>query len=791
MWNLFGIVLLYIGKFVNFACINLILMKLNRIVSAVVAMMFIAMPMIAQNASEESVGLVLSGGGAKGIAHIGVIKALEENDIPIDFVTGTSMGAIVGGLYACGYTPDEMMELIKSRYFNYMATGSIDPSLAYYFSNPRPSPQLYSFQLGKKDSQRFDPQSLIAPSPLAFGFMEIFSAYSGQCGEDFDKLFVPYRCVTSDIYGQRPMVLRSGNLGDAVRASMSFPLVFQASKVNGAVCYDGGIFDNFPVGVMTEDFAPDVMLGVNVGSSDKGPANSLLDQISLLVTRPQSLAMPEKTGIYMRVNLDEFELLDFEKADAIYEVGYQHAMAMMDSLKERIHRREPAQTRKLRRDIFKSKTPYLRFNHVNVNGGTEKQDRYLEYLFHAKRGTDTIGIDHARSAYYRALSSKKIENMTPRAHLSPDGSGYFTMNIDANIKNPFELGVGGYLTSSNNSFLYARLGYESLNFHSISSNLEAWIGQSYMAGALTATVFLPTSTPVAYTFEAVASRRKFTESDKYFFRDNEPIFVVNHEYYAKTGFKMPMGRQGAFEVGIGFGHLYNTFYQNDSPLSYMTGRDHIALNLGQVYARYSSSTLDDLNFPTLGNSQDVNARFVGGKTHFYQAVRNLEHPGQRRLWGQVEWKTRNYFSLSRKFTLGVEGQILASTRKLFDDYYSSISSAPSYTPTPASANAFNPQLRANSFVAAGLVPVYKFNSSLSARLSANAFVPVRKFVHLPGGAVRYGNWFGSTDVFTELDVVYRFPFASVALYGNYSTCPGAKFNFGITFGMYLPAPKFL
>ena len=89
-------------------------MKLNRIVSAVVAMMFIAMPMIAQNASEESVGLVLSGGGAKGIAHIGVIKALEENDIPIDFVTGTSMGAIVGGLYACGYTPDEMMELIKS-----------------------------------------------------------------------------------------------------------------------------------------------------------------------------------------------------------------------------------------------------------------------------------------------------------------------------------------------------------------------------------------------------------------------------------------------------------------------------------------------------------------------------------------------------------------------------------------------------------------------------------------------------------------------------------------------------
>ena len=767
-------------------------MLINRLLCSIAAIVLLFSPMVAQSThSNESVGLVLSGGGAKGIAHIGVIKALEENDIPIDFITGTSMGAIVGALYACGYTPDEMMALIKSQYFNYMATGKIDPALAYYFSNPRPSPQLYSFQLGKKDTKRFDPQSLIAPSPLTFGFMEIFSAFSGQCGEDFNNLFVPYRCVTSDIYGQRAMVLRSGNLGDAVRASMSFPLVFQASKVDGAVCYDGGVFDNFPVGVMTEDFAPDVMLGVNVGSSDSGPANSLLDQISLLVTRPQSLAMPEKTGIYMRVDLDEFELLDFEAADAIYAVGYQHAMNMMDSLKVRIHRREPAQTRQLRRDIFKSRTPYLTFNQVNVNGGTEKQNRYLEYLFDSKKHHDIITIDKARASYYRALSSGKIENMTPRAHLTPDSSGYFTLNIDANIKNPFELGVGGYLTSSNNSFLYARLGYESLNFNSISANLEAWIGQSYMAGGLTATVFLPTSRPAAYTFEAVASGRKFTENDKYFFRNNEPIFVINQEYFAKTGFKMPLGRRGAFDLGIGFGHLYNSFYQNDSPESYMVGRDHIALNLGQVYLRYSSSTLDDLNFPTVGNQQDVSARFVGGKSRFFQAIPNKQQPAERQLWGQIEWKTRNYFPLSRKFILGVEGQILASTRKLLNDYYSTISSAPVYTPTPASQNAFHPELRANSFVTAGLVPVVKFNSSLSARLSVNAFVPFRKIEHLHDGGAKYGKWFNTIKPFTELDFVYSFPFASVAAYANYSSCPGAKFHVGISFGMYLPAPKFL
>ena len=82
---------------------------------------------IAAQESHQSVGLVLSGGGAKGIAHIGAIKALEDNNIPIDYITGTSMGAIVGALYAIGYTPDEMMAFINSPYFGYMSTGSIDP----------------------------------------------------------------------------------------------------------------------------------------------------------------------------------------------------------------------------------------------------------------------------------------------------------------------------------------------------------------------------------------------------------------------------------------------------------------------------------------------------------------------------------------------------------------------------------------------------------------------------------------------------------------------------------------
>ena len=209
----------------------------------------------AAQGEHQSVGLVLSGGGAKGIAHVGVIKALEENNIPIDYVTGTSMGAIIGGLYACGYTPEEMMELMCSQYFMTMSAGKYDPALTYYFSKPASSPQIFSLPLGgkagsSKNKSDFNPQSLIAPTPMAFGFMEIFSPYTAQCRGDFDRLMVPFRCVASNMTDRRKQVMSGGNLGDAIRASMSFPLVFQAVKIDGNILYDGGIYDNFPVDVM-------------------------------------------------------------------------------------------------------------------------------------------------------------------------------------------------------------------------------------------------------------------------------------------------------------------------------------------------------------------------------------------------------------------------------------------------------------------------------------------------------------------------------------------------------------
>ena len=159
-------------------------------------------------------------------------------------------------------------------------------------------------------------------------------------------------------------------------------------------------------------------------------------------------------------------------------------------------------------------------------------------------------------------------------------------------------------------------------------------------------------------------------------------------------------------------------------------------------------------------------------------------------WLQLEMSQRNYFDIHRHWAVGVESSALLSTRGLLGAYDAAIGSAPSYNPTPASNNAFNPALRANSYIAAAFVPVYKYNSSLSARLSANVFVPLRRICPGLDGAAAYGRWFGSATFYGEFNIVYSLPFGDIAGYCNYCSSPG-RFNAGISFGIYLPAPKFL
>ncbi|HTM99747.1 MAG TPA: patatin-like phospholipase family protein, partial [Pedobacter sp.] len=198
----------------------------------------------------QKVGLVLSGGGAKGLAHIGILKALEENNIPIDYITGTSMGGIVGAMYAAGYSPKQMEEIALSTDFQDWVSGRYKSDYNFYFQKSNTNASILTAKLSADTSLRlsFRP-NLVNDIPLNFALLELFSQASSSAKDNFDKLFVPFRCMVSDVLSQKSISVNKGSLAEAVRASMTVPLVYRPIKLEGKYVFDGGLYNNFPADV--------------------------------------------------------------------------------------------------------------------------------------------------------------------------------------------------------------------------------------------------------------------------------------------------------------------------------------------------------------------------------------------------------------------------------------------------------------------------------------------------------------------------------------------------------------
>lgn len=750
-------------------------------------------------AGRQSVGLVLSGGGAKGIAHIGVIRALEDHNIPIDYIAGTSMGAIVGGLYAAGYTTEEMMSLILSPDFTDWSTGRINPNLTYYFARAERTPALITLNLGDNGNTSgaptsFLPTSLISPLPMNFGFMELFSAYTAQIDGNFNNLFVPYRCVTSDVYAKHKVVCRSGSFGDAIRASMSFPLVFQPIEMDGTLMYDGGIYDNFPVDVMRADFAPDIMIGVDVTNPDSKPkVNDIVQQVEDMVIQNNDYSLPADEGIKIKVDVSDFNLLDFAKAREIYARGYDRAMEMMDSICGRVTSRIPATARQVRRNVFKDRTPFLRFDSINVHGGNPGQNDYIRYIF-SHNSPDTFGITRARDSYYRAISSGQIQNLVPTAVRAP-GDSLFTLDLQATVKNSFRVGLGGYISSSTSSMLFFSGGYNTLSTKSFDAGLNAWIGQSYLAAEGQAKFTIFTANPSYLMARAVVSRHKYSEDDDMFFNDASPNFVVNDEAFGRLTYCLAAGRRGKAEVSLTGGHLVDRYYSSfiaSQPYddSQHRGRDRAIRDLGRLAFAYEHNTLDNPSYPTAGASFSASAAGILGRRRHdpwdSQEPSTTDHP----KWVEASFHALGFIPAGRRLAFGLETNILASTRHMPKDYSTAIVTAPSFNPTPSSYNAFNPAFRADSYITVGAIPVWKISDIIQARGTFHCFLPFQRIEEGANHQAERGKWFANPRFFGEVAAVVNLPFAAVTAYANYMSYPSNNWNFGLSLGIFMLAPSF-
>lgn len=742
----------------------------------------------------ESVGLVLSGGGAKGIAHVGVIKALEDNEIPIDYVTGTSMGAIVGSLYSCGWSPQEMIDFFTSRDFQNWSKGVISPTLTYYINNPVPSPKWVTLNVNPKDTtgvvSQILPAYLVSPLPMNIEFLKLYSPYSLQSRENFNELFVPFRCVASDVYHKHKIVFKDGDLGTAVRASMSFPFVFKPIEVGGVLVYDGGIYDNFPVDVMEQDFNPDFIIGVSVSSPDKKPKEGdIYSQLEDMIIQNNNYTLPADKGVKIQVPVLDYGVLEFDKAQTIYEIGYQTGMAMVDSIKSRISSRRDSAVVAERRHRFEAATPVVEFDSVAVTGvHNAEQSRYLEYLFNNGKKRP-FGLTKTQNAYYRAVTDGTLANLYPHADLMVDGRNI--LNLKATMKRPWTVGVGGWITSTANSMLYLDLGYHTLSFNSLDVSLAGWIGQSYLAGMFSGKFSIRSSIPSFIELEGVMSQQKYYDSQLLFYDNSTPTFITEVENFVRLSYNRATGMRGKFYVGLGYGYKSDSYFPTNVADYSKDAKDVLDYHVLGMRSGWQSSMLNDELYPSSGYDRRVNFNVSYERTR-YTPQGNLAARTnfKGRFRGTLEGYWKQFFKLSSEVRLGVMGNALGTVQSLNQNYTATMIHSPAFAPTPSTQSYFNEAFRSDNYVAGGVIPIWNPIGKLQLRGDFYAFAPIRN-LHKVGNLAIYDGWFRKVDFIGEVASVYNFPFASMSIYVNYLSYPRNNWNFGINFGLLFHAPKFL
>ena len=744
----------------------------------------------------QKVGLVLSGGGAKGATHIGVIKALEENGIPIDYIAGTSIGAVVGSLYAMGYTPEEMLDLFLSNEFYYWQTGKVEEDFFYYFRKPSDTPEFTKFMIPIKDAIDLRtvimPASFINPIQMNQAFMQLFAGANAHSKNDFDNLFVPFLCVASDTYNKKSVVFRQGDLGDAVRASMTFPFFFKPILKDSIPLFDGGIYDNFPVGQMKEAFQPDFIIGSSVaGNSKKKPYElTMYEQIEGMIMQHTEYSVDPEDGVILNFNLENVNLLEFNRANDLFYMGYKKGLEMADSIKKRVPRQaDPIDVEKKRQN-FKSELPQLVFQNVYITGISESQKIYVESQI-SRRENGTFNVHDFKMAYFHLLADSKIKEIIPHAKFNSENNT-FDLHMDVRVNDELKVAFGGNISSTNANQLYLGLGYQSLTEYSLNVNLDMQVGNTYNGIILNGRLELPEKFPLYISGTLAHNFRKYYESEKIFIDTELATFIQQRETYGKFGVGLPFLSKAKVEFLLGYSNLEDRYYQSNLESFINTKFDKSKYSLFQVSTSIKKNTFDEKQYPILGQEHFLIANFLSGGETFVPADPKLSNiKGIHQSWIQMKGRMHNYHYINPKFNLGYISEIVVSSKSLLSNYTASVLQSPGFTPTPHSKLVFNEAFRANQYIAAGITPIWKLSSILHMRGDFNAFLPIYPINRGENGTAFYGDLFSKSSYMGELSMVVRLPFMSIGLYGNYYNFPKGNWNFGLNIGYLIFGQKFI
>ena len=728
----------------------------------------------------QKVGVVLSGGGTRAAAHIGFLKALEENGIPIDYISGTSMGAIIGAMYASGYTIAEIDSIVGSDEYIRMAKGEVAQDLGYFFKDYDVDASMGNLRLSRENVISSTlPTNLVNSSLFDFGLMEGFGPAAAAANYDFDQLYIPFRCVAADVAKKEAVVFRDGDLASAIRASMTYPFYVAPIKVDDRLLFDGGLYNNFPSDVLYEDFLPDVILGSNVSSNILEPdEEDLFSQIrSMVVYETNFESLCEQ--MYIVEHDLEVGIFDFQSIDVAILAGYAMAMKEMPEIEKLIARRLTPEERSAERVAFRSKWKRMLFDEITISGLDKSQKNYVRKFVGRKQ--DILEMERLRKQYYRIYADDKIKTIFPKATYKPE-SGFYRLDLNVKREKDILLGVGGNFSSRPVNMGFINVRYNLFGNASSTLNLNSYFGKFYGSAHASLRIDFPWAIQLSVEPFVTLNRWDYFRSFATFFEEVRPSYIVINEQFAGARFRIPVGNRGRFEVIGNTAQITDDYYRNSVFLATDTA-DRTRMNalIGDLI--YERSTLNRKLYANQGTYLRIQGKGVTGNEVTMPGSTSLNRDTLEasRDWVMLKVQYINYFSRIGPFKTGVLLEGVLSNQPFFQNTRSSLIAAQSFQPIPESRTFFMPQFRSHNYAAGGLMLVTRFTQSIDLRFEGYGFLANGRIQEGAQGLPEYNLTLRPTYMGSAVLVLHS-PLGPVSLSMNYYELQEKPWSFIFNFG---------
>jgi len=747
-----------------------------------VTLFFLLVILSSLSIKSQSVALVLSGGAAKAYAHIGVIKALEENNIPIDYIIGSSMGALIGGLYSSGYTIDEISVILSNPEFLSITKGGNAGATCYYQQNePNAAFVNFPFNIDKGFNIQL-PLNVYDFQNIDYALMEYFGGASAASGSNFDSLMIPFRCVAADIDSSRLVVFDHGNLAKSIRASMTFPFMVRPVTIDGVVLFDGGMYDNFPVSIAVSEFDPDFIIGSkavdNFSSPDPDDAVSLMQS---MIMSKADFGIDSLLGIVIETKSGEESIFEFDRINDYIDSGYVAAQIMMPEILARLDSRESINLVSENRKKYNDDLPSTTIGNITVSGLTKKQSSYFIKLI--GNNNQYSSVDIFFDLYHRLTINENVASVYPEMRYD-SLIGDFSLNLIIKKSEPYNLQVGGYISSSGVNEGFVEFGYKYLGRVSKSFSISSYFGTYYNSLAGFGKIEFPNKIPVFLKVNLLISRKNYFSNARYFYEDQFPAYIIADENYAEFSAGIPLGEYASVSTGISNINAYFQYYK-DNQFSRTDTADVSNFYFLSPTIEYEFNSLNRKQYPSKGQYLYIGNSFFLGNEKYREGSGKAptEEVTQKLNYFTISLDYLKYFQLSSRISFGLSSQFSMSTKPLLDSYISSLLLATPYHPIPVMKTLFLENYRANNFGSIGASFVYNFFNRFDFRANGYYYVPYNKILkNEADNKVYLSSPFTYHYVLGSVELTYRPPVGVVSVSVNYIDKPGNKIGFLVNLG---------